>query len=601
MEKTDPRAVVERTLAQPTVCGAFWQSVEGLSNQTALRTKGGEECLSWLEYAEAARRFASGLAALGVKRGDTVALMLPNRPEFHIADAAAMHLGAIPFSIYNSYSPSQIEFLIEDAGCRVCVTEPAFVGGLEQVRNSRSPLEHLVVTDSASELTFSQLEQLGDPDFDLRSQAEIAEPHDVLTLIYTSGTTGTPKGVQITHENVMSAAASFDQLIRFSESARVVSYLPMAHIAERMCSHYLPMVFGFCVTTCPDPRQVVSYLPEVRPTWFFAVPRVFEKLKAAIEAGVESEQSESQKQALRQALQTGHRYVRAKQAGDDVSDQLLADWERAKDGVLSELRAKLGLDKLEALNVGAAPTPPEVVEFFHALGLPLAELWGMSETCGAGTCNRVDDISIGTVGPPSPGVELKLAEDGEVLVRGPVVMPGYRNQPRMTQDTIDADGWLHTGDIGAMDANGHLRLIDRKKEMIISAGGKNMSPANIEAKLKAASPLIGQAVCIGDGRPYNVALIVLDPDISQLHATQHELADASPASLAGESSILSEVQAAVDRANSQLSRAEQIKKQKVLPTDWQPGGEELTPTMKLKRQPISRKYAGEIESLYSEA
>jgi long-chain acyl-CoA synthetase len=593
--------VIEKTLAQSTVCGAFWQSAEGLSDQTALRTKDGEVLLSWREYAEAVRRFASGLAALGVTRGETVALMLSNRPEFHIADAAAMHLGAVPFSIYNSYSPSQIKFLVEDSGCRVCVTEPAFLDGLEEVRRSRCGLEHLVVTDSGGELTFAGLQQLGDPDFDLRQYSEQIEPDDVLTLIYTSGTTGTPKGVQITHKNVMSAAASFNQLIRFSESARVVSYLPMAHIAERMCSHYLPMVFGFCVTTCPDPRQVVAYLPAVRPTWFFAVPRVFEKLKAAIEAGIESEQDESQKQALKDALAKGYEYVRAKQAGRAVSEQVLTDWQRADEGVLSGLRAKLGLDKLEALNVGAAPTPPEVVEFFHALGLPLAELWGMSETCGAGTCNRVDDISIGTVGPPSPGVELRLAEDGEVLVRGPVVMPGYRNQQQLTQDTIDADGWLHTGDIGALDANGHLRLIDRKKEMIISAGGKNMSPANIEAKLKAASPLIGQAVCIGDGRPYNVALIVLDPDFSQLHAQEHGFEDASASSLAGEPSVLAEVQAAVERANSQLSRAEQIKRHKVLPTDWQPGGDELTPTMKLKRQPINNKYAGEIEYLYSQA
>jgi long-subunit acyl-CoA synthetase (AMP-forming) len=247
----------------------------------------------------------------------------------------------------------------------------------------------------------------------------------------------------------------------------------------------------------------------------------------------------------------------------------------------------LGLDQAESVNVGAAPTPPEVIEFFHAIGIPLSELWGMSETTGYGAVNPPDAIRIGTVGPAAPGAEMKLAEDGEVLVRGPFITPGYRNQPEKTAEAIDDDGWLHTGDIGEFDDEGYLKLVDRKKELIINAGGKNMSPANIEAKLKASSPVIGQAIAIGDGRPYNVALITLDPDVAPAFEQQQ-----------GREALEAEVERGVQAANEQLARVEQIKKFELLEEEWQPGGDELTPTMKLKRKPIHEKYSKEIEELY---
>jgi long-subunit acyl-CoA synthetase (AMP-forming) len=267
-----------------------------------------------------------------------------------------------------------------------------------------------------------------------------------------------------------------------------------------------------------------------------------------------------------------------------VPDELRAEYAKADELVLSKMRAKLGLDAIESINVGAAPTPREVIEFFHAIGIPLAELWGMSETTGYGTCNPPDRIKIGTVGPVSPGVEIKLADDGEVLIRGPVITPGYRNQPDKTADTIDSEGWLYTGDVGEFDEDGYLKIVDRKKELIINAGGKNMSPANIEAKVKASSPLIGQAIAIGDMKPYNVALITLDPDVAPAYA---------------EEDIAAEVERGVAAANEQMARVEQIKKYKILPGDWEPGGDELTPTMKLKRKPIHEKYAKEIEELYA--
>jgi long-subunit acyl-CoA synthetase (AMP-forming) len=295
----------------------------------------------------------------------------------------------------------------------------------------------------------------------------------------------------------------------------------------------------------------------------------------------------------------GLRKVRAEQAGEEVPQELQQEWQKADEQVLSTMRKMLGLDRLEGLNVGAAPCPPEVIEFFHAVGLPLAELWGMSETTGAGTCNRPEHIKIGTVGPPSPGVEIKLAEDGEVLVKSDVVMKGYRNQPDKTKEAIDEDGWLQTGDIGEFDDDGFLKIVDRKKEIIINAAGKNMSPANIEAKLKSAGPLIGQAIAIGDKRPYNVALVTLDPDSLPGFAQQNGLDADDLEAVSKDEKVTEAVQKEVDAANEQLARVEQIKKFKILPSDWEPGGDELTPTMKLKRKPISEKYADEIEALYS--
>jgi long-chain acyl-CoA synthetase len=369
-------------------------------------------------------------------------------------------------------------------------------------------------------------------------------------------------------------------------------------VAERNAHHYLPIVFGLQITCCDDPRQVLSYLPEVKPSWFFAVPRIWEKLKAGLEtmlAGAPEEQRAKTQAALEASL----RKVRAEQRGEEVPAELAEQVAQADAEIFSGLRTMLGLDQVEAINVGAAPTPVEVLEFFHAIGLPLAELWGMSETCGAGTVNPISRIKIGTVGPPAPGVEVKLDSDGEVLVRSDVVMRDYRNLPEKTSEAFTEDGWLRTGDIGSFDEDGYLRIVDRKKELIISAGGKNMSPANIEATVKSASPLIGQACCIGDQRPYNTALIVLDADFAPAWAAQQGIADTSLEQLARDERVRAAVQEGIDAANEKLAKVEQIKRFEVVEGDWLPGGDELTPTMKLKRKPIAEKYAAAIEALYA--
>jgi long-subunit acyl-CoA synthetase (AMP-forming) len=358
------------------------------------------------------------------------------------------------------------------------------------------------------------------------------------------------------------------------------------------------VIRGLSVTICPDPRKVVEFLPQVKPTWFFAVPRIWEKLKAGLEASLAAMPDE-QREAAQKGLDAALEKVRLEQAGEEVPDEVAAAVAQADEQLFSRLRAGLGLDEINGVHVGAAPTPPEVLEFFHAIGIEVGELWGMSETCGVATCNPPEGVKLGTVGPPVPGIEIKLADDGEVLVRGDSVMPGYRNLPDKTAEAIDDDGWLATGDIGELDSDGYLKIVDRKKELIINAAGKNMSPANIEAKLKASSPLIGQAIAIGDRRPYNVALITLDPDFAPGWAAKEGLDGDSLAELASNEQVISAVQQGVDEANSKLSRVEQIKKFTLLDTDWTPGGDELTPTMKLKRKPIADKYAAEIEELYS--
>ena len=591
-----PRALDARTL-----CEAFQLTVEDNADRTAIRTKGDEFSISFRDYNERVKRVAAGLAALGIGKGDTVGIMLTNRPEFHFVDTAALHLGAVPFSIYNTYTPDQINYLVGDAANTVLVTEQAFADRILKAKEGTS-LEHVVVVDGDAPegaMTLEELEGRGAEDFDFEAAWKAVGPDDLLTIIYTSGTTGPPKGVQLNHGNLAEAVRAFDHVIAFPSDGRVVSWLPMAHIAERACSQYLPMMLGFTATCCPDPKQVVFYLPEVRPTWFFAVPRIWEKLKAAIEAGMAAEEDEQKKQATEWAIGVGLKKTRLIQSGEPVPAELEEEYAKADAMVLSKIRERLGFDQVESVNVGAAPTPPEVIEFYHAIGIPLAELWGMSETCGAGTCNPPEKVKIGTVGPPPPGIDIKLAEDGEVLVKGPIIMAGYRNQPDKTKETIDDDGWLHTGDIGEIDDEGYLKIVDRKKEIIINAAGKNMSPANIESVVKSSSPLIGQAIAIGDRRPFNVALITLDPDVAPHFAQQHGLEDASFESLSQSEAVIAAVQQGIDKANEQLARVEGIKKFKILPTDWEPGGEELTPTMKLKRKPIAEKYEAEIEALYA--
>ena len=551
-----------RALEARTFCEAFQLTASERPGQVAHRTLDGSVEFTFGEYAERVQALATGLHALGVRRGDAVALMLANRPEFALADAAAMHLGAIAFSVYNTLAPEQINYLLQSSQCRVVVTERMF---LKQVLPARTPeVEHIVVVDGevAGTITLADLGQRQSRGFRFEDAWRECQPEDVLTLIYTSGTTGPPKAVQLTHASVMFMAQGFARALPAIVGGRGISYLPLAHVGDRAMGYYAgSMCLGTAVTSIPDPRQVGAALVSVRPTAFGGVPRVWEKIRSALVA-----------------------------AG-------LSDPAGLPDTAKAAVRARIGLDQAHWCISGAAPASPDVLQYFADLGLPVNEGWGMSEVSGIATINPVTDIRIGTVGRALAGVEVKLDHDGELLLRAPLVMKGYRNDAARTAEAIDPDGWLHTGDIAQIDGDGYITIVDRKKEIIINAAGKNMSPANIELRLRASSPLVAFAVCVGDRRPYNVALLVLDPETSPRWAAERGLPGGLD-ELSRHADVLTVLQAAVDAANAGLARVEQIKRFAVIAADWQPGGDELTPTVKLKRKAIHEKYRAEIEALY---
>jgi len=576
---------------------AFQNTVSRKGDELAIKSEEEGVELSWNDVDRRVRAIAGGLNALGVTRGDRVGMLLGSRSDFIPIDLAAVSIGALPFSIYQTLAPDQIEYVVEDSGTELIITESAYLPNLLEARKNLPGLKRVVMLDGdGGDMTMAELEAL-DPDFDPGPLADQVGLDDPLTLIYTSGTTGPPKGVLLTQGNLMSMLTTvMHSVLEIPDSGRVISWLPAAHIAERGANYYTPVMHGLEVHVCPDPKRIIEFLPKVQPSWFFAVPRIWEKLKAGLESNLASLPEEQREKALA-GLNAAIQKVRLEQAGEEVPEDLAAAVAAADEALFSHLRVALGFDEALAVSAGAAPTPAEVLEFFHAIGIPVGELWGLSETCGVITINPPSRIKIGTVGPPVPGVEMRVAEDGELLCRSPFIMKEYRNKPDKTAETI-VDGWLLTGDIGEIDEEGYVTILDRKKELIINAAGKNMSPANIEAQIKVASPLINQAVTVGDGRPYNVALIVLDPDFAPVWASQNGI-ERSFEDLAGDERVQAAITAAVEEANSKMARVEQIKKFKLIPGEWLPGGDELTPTMKLKRKPIAEKYEDEIEDLYA--
>jgi long-chain acyl-CoA synthetase len=569
----------EQTRGQ-TVPSRFLQTVRSRPDAVALRDRAGDGWreMTFAEYADRACRLAAGLKRLGVGRGDRVVLMMRNRPEFFVADMAVLLVGGTAISIYNSSAPEQVQYLAGHCKAKVAILED--VGYLERflkVRSELPDLDHIVLMEDPDGLAPDDIDSwdatLASEPVDFEAATKVAQPSDLATVIYTSGTTGPPKGVMLDHANVCWTAESLRLTLAHvaAEGRRLVSYLPMAHIAERMTSHYQQALLGYEVTTCPEASQVASYLPQVRPEILFAVPRIWEKMYAGIQAVVAADPQ--QKEAFERALETGD------------------------DSVLRPVREMLGLDQVISAITGAAPIPVEILSFFRALGVPLAEIYGMSESSGPMTFDAVE-VRIGTVGRAIPGCEVKLAEDGEVICRGGNVFRGYLNDPEKTADALDDDGWLHSGDIGELDDDGYLRIVDRKKELIITAGGKNISPANLEAALKSF-PLIGQACVIGDGRAFVSALLVLDPEIAPAWAKQRGTGGASLAELAEHPDVRVEVEGYVAEANQRFSNVEQVKKFALLGEEWLPDSEELTPTMKLKRRGIHTKYAEVIEEIYT--
>ncbi|WP_063034599.1 AMP-dependent synthetase/ligase [Nocardia grenadensis] len=583
-----------------TVPAAFQQTITLRPDAVALRTLGGTRQITWREYGDRVRALAAGLSALGLARGDTLGVMLTNRPEFNLVDTAALHVGATPFSVYNTCSPEQVAHAFTNAQNKIVVTEQQF---LDTVRAAGVPLDHIVVVDGPAEGTtaLTDLEAAPDPDFDFEAAWRAVEPGDLVTVIYTSGTTGPSKGVELTHRNVLAQIIALNSgPMDVGLDDRALSYLPAAHVADRISGHAINLVTGIQITTVPDPREIAAALPDARPTVFFGVPRVWQKIKGGVEAKLAAETG-AKKAIAQWAVSTGIAAARADLAGTGRGPLLDLQHRAAEKLLLAKVRAALGLADLRVASSGAAPIPPETLEFFLGLGFCVSEVWGMSETSGVATYTELDKPRPGSVGRPVDGVELRLADDGEVLVRGEIVTHGYRGMPEKTVEALDAQGWLHTGDIGALDPDGYLRIIDRKKEMIINASGKNIAPSNIENAVKAASSLVGQVVALGEAQPYITALIVLDADMAAVRAKEIDAAAADIAQLAQRPEIIEDVRAAVAAGNTKLSRVEQIKRFTIVDTVWEPGGDELTPKMSLKRAPIATKYAAQIEALRADA
>ncbi len=586
-------------VAGQTVATCFRDTVVARPGAVALRWQDGDAWRewTWADYGDRSCRLAAALSDLGVVHGERVVLMMRNRPEFHIADVATVLVGATPVSIYNSSAPEQIEYLVRHSGAVTAIVEDVdYLERLLKVRDELPCLEHVVVIDDDGRapgdvLHFEEL--CGAAPVDLDAAAGVARTDDLATIIYTSGTTGPPKGVMLDHANIVWTTESMRLAMEPIDPTgfRVVSYLPMAHIAEREMSHYQGISFGYEVTTCPEPSLVAGYLPHVRPQVLFAVPRIWEKLHAGIlaVAGKDPDQAA----ALEAGLAVGEREQAFRARGEPLPPDLAAEYETHAP-TLTFVRELLGLDQVVTAITGAAPIPRETLLFFRSLGVELSEIYGLSETTGPHTWTPLR-VKVGTVGPAIPGATVRLADDGEVLAQGGNIFRGYLNDPSRTAEAVD-EGWLRTGDIGELDDDGYLRIVDRKKELIITAGGKNISPANLEAALKS-SPLIGQAAVIGDNRPYMAALVVLDPEVAPAWAKAHGV-DASLPELARDPTVVAEVEREVAGVNERFNRVEQIKRVAVLGEEWLPDSEELTPTMKLKRRGIDAKYADEIEGLY---
>lgn len=585
-----------------TVPTGFLTLARQIPNAPALRWMEGDGWgeLRYGEVLDRALRVAAFLSSRGIGRGDRVVLMMRNIPEFHYVDLGTLLAGATPVSIYNSSAPEQIEYLAGHCEAKLgLVQDVEFLERFLKVKPQLPHLEHLGIVDDPEDQRGSEVftldEALATSPADADEAAAIARPDDLATIIYTSGTTGPPKGVMLTHQNILWTAESLTLTFGLDDyvGIRVISYLPMAHIAERMVSHYSAALLGYEVTTCPEATEIANYAREVHPNLMFGVPRVWEKVYAGVNAALAADAEKKQK--VDEAVEAAIPIVDA-MSWDRASDEEKATYSFLDEVAFSQIRQLIGLDELRLAVTGAAPIPAEMLQWFRAIGIPLAEVYGMSENCGPMTFEAYK-VKPGTVGPAIPGCEVKLADDGEIICRGGNVFVGYLNDPEKTAEALDDDGWLHSGDIGEVDEDGYFRVVDRKKELIITAGGKNISPANLESALKMI-PLVGQAAAIGDKRKFVSALLVLDPEIAPGWATQRGIEFSDLGDLATKEEVRAEIEAGLDEVMAPFNNAERVKKFVLLGEEWLPDSDVLTPTSKLKRRHIHAKYADLIDALY---
>ncbi|MEE1807377.1 AMP-dependent synthetase/ligase [Streptomyces sp. BE133] len=596
---------------QLTLPALLLRNAEDHGDRPALSWRAGGDGTEWtsLTWQEARRRtavLATGYSALGVERGEQVLMMMGNRPEHWLSDLALTHLGAVPVSVYGTAAPEQIAHIARHSRARFAIVE----GRRELERwepllaEDTVRLEKLVVVEAAEagpHRAYGSLLATGArlyrPDVFEKAWRE-SRADDLLTVVYTSGTTGDPKAVPITHRSVVLNALALDRVVELPDHVEHICYLPFAHIAERMLGIYLPVFRASHVHLCSDPAAVAATARALHPAQFFGVPRVWEKLAASLQAALAALPQE-QRAAVDAASGTARQHVAYRERGEQPPAALEAAYQQAKSTILDPLLAPAGLDRLAWTASASAPMPLDVVRFWTGFGIVIMDAWGLTETVGVCTCNSPSAFRLGSVGRPLDGLELKIAQDGEILVRGQTVFMGYLRADGTVDDARDEDGWFATGDIGRIDEDGYLWLKDRKKEMIVTSTGKNISPALVENTLKE-HPLIGQALVHGDGRSYLVALLVLDSETAPAWAAAHGI-DADPSALAGRPAVREEIARAVEAANARLNSTEQIKRYRLLSEEWGPETGELTPSLKLRRRVVRDKYGELIDALYGES
>ena len=600
------RAEIDAFVEGKTIVDAFELNVATYPDQPAIHWKDEEwKSLSWSDYREAVHHVAAGLQSLGVGEGEFVAIMSGNRPEHVIADFGAVHAGATPVTIYSTLAANQIQYIADNAKATVAILEDLeFMKRWEEVRSELPNLRYVVLMSGADNydtvdwvISWDELIARGkhrlsqDPQTVLRSSAAIT-PDTLATLIYTSGTTGTPKGVMISQRNVVWTLESLRRAADLQPGVRMVSYLPLAHIAERLATHYLGTYLAGQVWYCPNLAGVLEYIQEAQPTLFVGVPRVYEKFHARLMARF-AEAEGIRKTLLNMALEANMKRVEAEAVGKKgpvmagILDKV----------VLSKVRDGLGMGSVDLAITAAAPINPDLIKFFHSIGVPLFEIYGMSENTGPATATLPGQLKIGSVGKPLPGVEVAVAEDGELLMRGGIVTQGYYHLDQATRESFDPDGWLHSGDLARIDEDGFVWIVGRKKEIIITAAGKNIAPAKLETLL-GNHPLISKACMIGDQRKFLSMVIALDAEEAPAWAEANGLKYEDLAAFSELAEVQDEIARAVTEANETVARVEQVKKWVIVPDEWSPDSGELTPSLKLKRRIVLDKYADQIESMY---
>lgn len=609
---SDIQPIDQLVVPGETVAEVFWNAVEARGAQVALRQKdlGIWRDVTWAEFGQVAREVAMGLAALGLAAGDTVSILSNTRKEWMFADLGALCAGLVTSGIYPTDSALQCEYLCSDSATRVLFVEDDEQLDKALEARARIPallkivimdMEGLTRFSDSQAMSLEDLQALG-RDFDVRNPGEfdrrrrLRKPEDIAILVYTSGTTGKPKGAMLSHQNVVSQWHAMNLIVPQDERDSRIAFLPLCHVAERQFGAYFSLYTGTVLNFVENPDTVPDNVREIAPTVILAMPRVWEKFYSAVMIAV-SEAVRPHQLLYRWAIAQGGQVVDRVLAGHPVPSLLKLRYRLARWLALDNVRKMIGIHRCRMLITGAAPISPELIRWYLALGIPMIEGWGQTESCGMGTVNPAQRLRPGTVGVVAPGATVRISTEGEVLLRGACVFMGYLNQPEKTADTVDADGWLHTGDIGVLDADGYLKITDRMKDIIITAGGKNITPSEIESELKF-SPYITDAVLIGDRRPYLTALIMIDHENVEKFAQDNDVQFSNYASLTRAPEVRHLMQKEIDRVNAKFARVEQIKKFHLIENQLTAEDDELTPTMKLKRKLVNEKYVDVIESMY---